>query len=67
MGILALPQLARSLVAGLLEAKVKQMKASTKDRAEGKLREVEDALKEAIGAAARDRDREHEGKVEKKV
>jgi len=46
---------------------VKPMKASTKNRAEGKLREVEGALKEAVGAAARDRDLELEGKREKNV
>jgi uncharacterized protein YjbJ (UPF0337 family) len=33
------------------------MRASTKARAEGKLREVEGALEDAVGAAARDRDR----------
>jgi uncharacterized protein YjbJ (UPF0337 family) len=43
------------------------MKASTKNRAEGKLREVEGALKEAVCAAARDRDLELEGKREKNV
>ena len=47
--------------------KVKQMKTSTRNRAAGKLREVEGSLKEAVGAAARDRDLELEGKVEKKV
>ena len=36
--------------------KVKPMKASTRKRAEEKLREVEGALKEAVGAAAKDRD-----------
>ena len=46
---------------------MKPMKASTKNRAEGKLREVEGALKEAVGAAARDRDLELEGKREKNV
>jgi uncharacterized protein YjbJ (UPF0337 family) len=35
---------------------MKPMKASTWKRAEGKLREVEVALQEAVGAAARDRD-----------
>lgn len=43
------------------------MKASTMDRARGKLREVEGALKEAIGAAARDRDLELKGKLQKNV
>jgi uncharacterized protein YjbJ (UPF0337 family) len=45
----------------------KPMKASTRNRAEGKLREVEGALKEAIGAAARDRDVEVEGKRKKRA
>jgi uncharacterized protein YjbJ (UPF0337 family) len=44
-----------------------EMKASTKDKAEGKLREVEGALKDAVGAAARDRELQVEGKTEKKV
>jgi uncharacterized protein YjbJ (UPF0337 family) len=46
---------------------VKPIKSSTRNRAEGKLREVEGALKEAVGAAARDRDLEVEGKREKQV
>jgi uncharacterized protein YjbJ (UPF0337 family) len=47
--------------------KVKQIKSSTRNRAEDKLREVEGALTEAVSAAARDRDLEAEGKREKKV
>jgi uncharacterized protein YjbJ (UPF0337 family) len=47
--------------------KVKPIKASTRIRAEGKLREVEGALKEIVGAAALDRDLEAEGKHEKRV
>lgn len=43
------------------------MRPSTKDKAEGKLREVRGALKEAIGAAARDRDLEVEGRFEKSL
>jgi uncharacterized protein YjbJ (UPF0337 family) len=43
------------------------MKASTRNNAEVKLREVEGALKEAVRAAARDRDLRLEGKPEKKV
>jgi hypothetical protein len=36
---------------------VEEVKASTKRKAEEKLREVEAALKEAVDAAARNRDR----------
>lgn len=43
------------------------MKASTRNKAEGKLREVEAALKEAVAAAAKDRDLELEGKRGKSV
>jgi len=43
------------------------MKASTRNRAEGKLREVEAALKEAVAAAAKNRDLELEGKRGKRV
>jgi len=43
------------------------MKASTRNSAEVKLREVEGALKEAVRAAARDRDLRLESKPEKKV
>jgi uncharacterized protein YjbJ (UPF0337 family) len=46
---------------------VEPMKASTRNRAEGKLREVEAALKEAVAAAAKDRDLELERKREKRV
>jgi uncharacterized protein YjbJ (UPF0337 family) len=48
-------------------SKVKQMKASTKSEAESKLREVEGALKEAVGEAAKNRDLQAEGKREKRV
>jgi len=41
------------------------MRASTKDEAEGKLREVEEALKDAVCAAARDRDLQVAGKMKK--
>ena len=46
---------------------MKPMKASTRNRAEGKLRELEGFLKEAVGAAAKDRDLEVEGKREKRI
>jgi len=46
---------------------VKPMKTSTWNRAEGKLREVEGALKEAVGAASRNRNLDVEGKFEKRV
>ena len=49
------------------EVVVKFMKPSTNDRVKGKLREVEGALKEAVGAAAKDRDLQIRGKVEKNV
>lgn len=41
------------------------MKASTRIEAEGKLREVEGALQDAVGAAAKDRDRRLKGKTRK--
>lgn len=43
------------------------MKPSTNDRVKGKSREVEGALKEAVGEAAKNRDLEIRGKVEKNV
>jgi uncharacterized protein YjbJ (UPF0337 family) len=43
------------------------MKTSTWNRAESKLREVEGALKEAVGAAARNRNLDVDGKFEKRV
>jgi uncharacterized protein YjbJ (UPF0337 family) len=43
------------------------MKASTRSKAEGKLREVEGALEEAVADAARNRDRPVERKREKRV
>jgi uncharacterized protein YjbJ (UPF0337 family) len=43
------------------------MKASTRTKAEGKWREVEGALKEAVGAAAKNRDLQAAGKREKRV
>lgn len=43
------------------------MKASTKSEAESKLREVEGALQEAVGEAARNRDLQAEGKRGKGV
>jgi uncharacterized protein YjbJ (UPF0337 family) len=43
------------------------MKASTKDRAQGKVRKVKGAIKETVGAAVGNRDLEFEGKVEKEV
>ena len=43
------------------------MKTSTWNRAQGKLREVEGALKEAVGAAARNRNLDVDGKFEKRV
>jgi uncharacterized protein YjbJ (UPF0337 family) len=44
--------------------RMKPMKASTKTRAEGKLREVEIALKEAVGEAARNRRAKKAGGVQ---
>jgi hypothetical protein len=41
---------------------VRPLKTSTAKRAEVKLREVKDALEDAVLAAARNRDREPEGK-----
>jgi uncharacterized protein YjbJ (UPF0337 family) len=43
------------------------MKPSTKDRAEGKVREMKGTLKEVVGTAAGDQDLEVRGKVEKNV
>jgi uncharacterized protein YjbJ (UPF0337 family) len=43
------------------------MKTSTWNRAEGKLREVEGALKEAVAAATRNRNLDVDGKFEKRV
>lgn len=43
------------------------MKASTRSKAEGKLREVEAALKEAVSEAAKNRDLQAEGRREKSV
>jgi uncharacterized protein YjbJ (UPF0337 family) len=75
MGILALAQLTRRahvrrssgtpFSSSLTRLKEKPMKASTNDKAKGKLREVEGSLKEAVGAAAGDRDLRVKGKIEK--
>jgi uncharacterized protein YjbJ (UPF0337 family) len=46
---------------------MKPLKASTKDRAEGKLREVAGALKEAVGEAAKNRRLQLEGRREKRA
>jgi uncharacterized protein YjbJ (UPF0337 family) len=43
------------------------MKASTTNKAEGKLRAVKGGTKEAVGATVKDRDMEVEGKSEKKA
>ncbi len=48
-------------------SRVKQMKASTKNKAARKLREVEGALEEAVREAARNRDGKAEGKRQKRV
>jgi uncharacterized protein YjbJ (UPF0337 family) len=46
---------------------VKPVKASTRSKAEGKLREVEGALKEAVGEAAMNRDLQAEGRRVQRV
>jgi hypothetical protein len=48
-------------------SQVKQMKASTKTKAAGKLREVEAALEAAVGEAARNRDLQAGRKGQKKL
>jgi uncharacterized protein YjbJ (UPF0337 family) len=50
-----------------MRLEVKPMKTSTWNREEGKLREVEGALKEAVGPAARNRNLDVDGKYEKRV
>jgi uncharacterized protein YjbJ (UPF0337 family) len=67
MGIFALSQLVGSPTPFAVHEEVEFMKPSTNDRVKGKLREVEGSLKEAVGAAAKDRDLQIRGKVEKNV